>query len=69
MTHHAETQYGFEFGAALVERVASSPSGYVALFVRTPRESLEITVTPSGLIRTQKGNYKWQTRTKAKGGK
>ena len=66
MTHYAKTPYGFEYGATLVERAVSDPRGYVVLTVRTPRESLEITVTPSGLIRAQKGNYKWQARAKAK---
>lgn len=44
------TQYGFEFGAATVERLASH-KGYAIVGIRTPRMRIDITVTPSGLLR------------------
>lgn len=47
------TQYGFQFGAALVERLASH-KGYAIVGVKTPKQRLEITITPSGLIRVGK---------------
>jgi len=47
------TNYGFQFEAALVERLASY-KGYAIVGVKTPRQRLEITVTPSGLIRVGK---------------
>ena len=45
------TQFGFDWGAAKVERVCQH-KGEVILSVKTPRQELEIRVTPSGLIRT-----------------
>jgi hypothetical protein len=47
------THYGFEYEAATVERLASH-KGYVIIGVRTPRQRVEIHVTPSGLLRVQK---------------
>lgn len=47
------TNYGFEFEAATVERLASH-KGYAIIGVKTPKQRLEITVTPSGLIRVSK---------------
>ena len=45
-----ETQYGFVFGAATVERTASH-KGHVIIAIKTPREQMHIRITPSGLIR------------------
>lgn len=47
------TQYGFKFGAATVDRLVSH-KGYVVIGVKTPRQRIEIMVTPSGLIRVGK---------------
>lgn len=44
------TDYGFQFGAARVERFCSH-KGYVIIGVTTPRQRFEIEVTPSGLIK------------------
>lgn len=54
-----ETQYGFVYGAATVERVLSH-KGYVIVDVTTPKQKIQITVTPKGLIRvyTLKGKAK-----------
>lgn len=45
------TRYGFKFGAVQVERLASSHGGYVVVGLKTPRQRVEVTVTPTGLIR------------------
>lgn len=47
------TNYGFQYGAAVVERVASH-KGYAVIGVTTPRLRMEITVTPTGLLRIGK---------------
>jgi len=46
------TDFGFKWGNTTVERSALSPEGYQWLAVKTPREVLVITITPTGLIRT-----------------
>ena len=51
--HFADTQYGFEYGAAEVERLHSN-DGRVWLGVKTPREELQIYITKTGLIRTSR---------------
>ena len=51
-THHAETKYGFEWGAAKIERAASH-NGHVILYITTPRERIHVRVTPTGLIRVE----------------
>ena len=48
---YEETKFGFNWGAANIERCCSH-KGYVFLTVRTKRQWLDITVTPSGLIRS-----------------
>lgn len=47
------TQYGFQYGAAKVERFAQH-KGYAVIGVTTPRSRMEIIVTPSGLLRIGK---------------
>lgn len=47
------TNYGFEFEAATVERLASH-NGYAIVGVKTSKQRLEITITPKGLIRVGK---------------
>ena len=46
------TQFGFDWGPAKVERICQH-RGEVIMAVKTPRQELEIRVTPSGLIRTR----------------
>lgn len=53
MAESKTTQYGFQYGAALVERYASH-KGYVIVGIKTPKQRLELTVTPTGLIRVGK---------------
>lgn len=49
---YSETHYGFVWGNCEVECTASTEKGYRVISLKTPREILEVTVTPSGLIRT-----------------
>lgn len=51
--HVALTRFGFEYGAAKVSRLASH-NGYVVVGIETARQRLDITVTPTGLIRVGK---------------
>lgn len=46
--------YGFTWGPADVIRIASDDKWGVMLEVRTPRQRLEIRVTPSGIVRVGK---------------
>lgn len=46
------TRFGFDWGSAQVVRICDH-HGQIILVVRTPRQELEIRVTPSGLIRTR----------------
>ena len=52
-THFTNTQYGFEYGIAEVERLHSD-DGRVWLGVKTPREELQIYITKTGFIRTSR---------------
>jgi hypothetical protein len=56
-TELTETKYGFTWGKAKVERIASH-KGYLFLGVTTPRDQLEIRITPTGLIRTRRTHVK-----------
>ena len=47
------TQFGFQFGAALVERYVSHKD-YVVIGVKTPKQRFEFQVTPTGLIKVGK---------------
>ena len=47
-----ETAYGFEYGAAAVERVcADEKKGWVVISVKTPKCELEVYVTKTGKVR------------------
>ena len=49
------TDYGFKFGAALVERCASFPGGRVVVTVTTPKCALQVYVTKTGKMRVYFG--------------
>lgn len=51
MTHYAETSYGFEYGAAKIERTMPDDKFGVVITISTPRELVDIRVTPTGFIR------------------
>jgi len=46
-----ELEYGFTWGPVTIERVCSHPKAGVILSISTARQTKEIRVTPSGLIR------------------
>lgn len=48
--HYKETRYGFEYGAATVERFHSQ-DGHVCIQLRSSKELLDIRVTKTGIIR------------------
>lgn len=49
MTHYAETDYGFEYGAAEIIRVCSDDkNGWIVLQVKTPKARLQVYVTKTG---------------------
>jgi hypothetical protein len=51
--YYSETPYGFQYGAATVTRVASL-NGQVVITVDTPRETMTVRVTQTGMIRTSR---------------
>lgn len=51
--HYKDTQYGFEFGAAKVQRLFSD-KGAAYIEVKTPRGAVTIAITPTGFIRLGK---------------
>ena len=53
------TQFGFQFGAALVERAASHKEA-VTVMVTTPKGSLQIYVTKTGKIRVYSNGHEWK---------
>ena len=52
MTYYAETEYGFDFGAAKIIRCCSDEKkGWVVLLVETPRQQMEVYITKTGKVR------------------
>lgn len=50
--HFALDQYGFEFGSAHVQRIASDlDKGWVVIEIRTPKAALQVYVTKTGKMR------------------
>ena len=47
------TQFGFRWGPANIQRLCSDKKWGVLFTIQTNRESLDIRVTPSGLIRVE----------------
>lgn len=59
--HYKETPYGFEWGAAKVERCFSdSKKGWVTLLVKTPKIQLQIYVTKTGKVRVHDATWEWK---------
>ena len=48
------TQYGFTFGPLEVVRIAATPTWGYAIDLVTPKQRLEIRVTPKGFLRVGK---------------
>lgn len=50
--HYSETKFGFEYGAAKIERCCSDyKKGWVVLKVETKKESLQVYITKTGKIK------------------
>lgn len=47
------TEYGFRWGPATIERMASDKKWGVIFDVKTDKQTLQIRVTPSGQIRVE----------------
>ncbi len=61
--HYAETKYGFEYGAATIERACSDErTGWVMLLIRTPKykDGLKVYVTKTGKIRVLGTDKEWK---------
>ena len=53
--HFKETKYGFEWGAAKVERLCShKEQGWVYVGVESPKAQIQVYVTKSGKVRIYK---------------
>jgi len=55
LIRYEETKYGFNYGAADVERLVSD-NGRVLIGIKTPRRKLQVHVTKTGLIRVWLGD-------------
>ena len=50
--HYTETRYGFEYGSAVVERLASDEAkGWVLIALDTPKHHVQLYVTKRGKVR------------------
>ena len=49
------TEYGFQFGSALVERCMEVGKGAVVVSVKTPKHKLDVYVTKTGKMRVYFG--------------
>lgn len=53
------SKYGFEYGAASIERVLSDKKeGYVVIGIDTPKQGIQVYVTKTGKIRVY-GDVEW----------
>ena len=76
MIHYMETKYGFEFGSAKLTRLFShDKTGAVVIEVKTPRRTMQISVSRTGLVRIfdEDPDYvwvrqKWENDQKKQGG-
>ena len=62
--HYAETEYGFEYGAATVTRMHSDEKkGWVIISLQTPKhlghEDIQIYVTKTGKVRIHDSRGEW----------
>ena len=66
MIHYAETQYGFDWGAAKVTRLFSDDKkGWVTVGIDTPKAKLQVYITKTGKIRIHDGKQEWFAPRKA----
>lgn len=58
--HYKETKYGFEWGAAKIERLFSDErKGWITLGVETPKNEMQIYITKTGKIRIYDARGEW----------
>lgn len=59
--HYKETTYGFEYGAAKVQRIFSDEKkGWVTLGITTLKADLQIYVTRTGKVRIHDNTGEWK---------
>ncbi len=53
--HFKETQYGFEYGAATIERcISDEKKGWVVLLLKTPKSTHQLYITKTGKVRIRR---------------
>ena len=58
---YKEIPYGFTYGSAKVERIASDENrGWAAIGITTPKAHMIVFVTKTGKIRISDDNGEWQ---------
>jgi hypothetical protein len=61
--HYKETQYGFEYGDAKIQRTCSDKKkGWVALGIKSSKHKLEVYITKTGKIRVFSRDGEWFPR-------
>ena len=62
--HYQETKYGFEYGAAKVQRIFSDEkAGWITIGVDTPKQSIQVYVTKTGKIRVHSADGEWKAES------
>ena len=63
--NYKETEYGFEFGAAKVQRLFSDEKkGWITLEVVTPKCAIQVYVTKTGKMRITDSRGEWTAPVK-----
>lgn len=60
--HYVETKYGFEWGAAKIERgFSDKKKGWITMILTTPKHpyGIQIYVTKTGKVRVSSANGEW----------
>ena len=58
--HYQETKYGFDWGAAKIERCFSdTKKGWVTLLLKTPKHTIQLYVTKTGKVRISDASGEW----------
>ena len=59
MPHYEETEYGFDYGCARINRLCSDDEkGWVVLGITTPKRHVQVYITKTGKIRIY-SNGEW----------
>jgi hypothetical protein len=65
--NYEETKYGFNWGAARIERcISDDKKGWILLKLETPRAKLQIYVTKTGKVRVHNGHCELLPNEKTK---